>query len=354
MFHEPIKTRMSQPLANKHGRTRRKVIGFREIFIVLLAFALLAIVPSFAQILPAKPRPIEDVSSRWDAEDPAANFPGSAFFYLEASDARSNATRGQKPEDSTAQPFVIAAGSMEHARALKCLTDAIYYEAANEPDDGQRAIAQVILNRLRHPAFPNSVCGVIYQGSERATGCQFSYSCDGSMARIPARASWLRAQHAADDALAGYVFTPVGMATHYHATYVYPAWASSLDAIGTIGAHRFYKWRGRAGQPSAFVGSYARREPYPGPSPRIWSTATVPELDPVLLQKKFEAEFAARQLSAQTKPAGSTRAVPFFKPDAVYDDGRPQYTAPAANLPQGADIKPQYQNSGTWKNLPTG
>ena len=90
-------------------------------------------------------------------------------------------------------------------------------------------MAQVILNRMRHPTYPNSVCGVIYQGSERATGCQFSYSCDGSMARIPARASWLRAQHVAAQALAGSVYAPVGMATHYHATYVYPYWAPSLN-----------------------------------------------------------------------------------------------------------------------------
>jgi spore germination cell wall hydrolase CwlJ-like protein len=96
-----------------------------------------------------------------------------------------------------AQPFILKTGTAEYNRALKCLTDAIYYEAANEPEAGQRAVAQVILNRMRHPTFPNSVCGVIYQGSERVTGCQFSYSCDGSMARQPARISWLRAQKVA-------------------------------------------------------------------------------------------------------------------------------------------------------------
>ena len=138
---------------------------------------------------------------------------------------------------------MVRAGTIAQTRALKCLTDAIYYEAANEPDVGQRAVAQVILNRMRHPTYPNSVCGVIYQGSERATGCQFSYSCDGSMLRIPARASWLRAQGVAADALAGYVYAPVGMATHYHATYVRPRWAARLKKMDTIGTHIFYKLR---------------------------------------------------------------------------------------------------------------
>ncbi len=79
----------------------------------------------------------------------------------------------------------------DYQRALECLANAIYYEAATEPLDGQRAVAQVVLNRLRHPAFPNSVCGVVYQGSERATGCQFTFTCDGSLVRPPIAPYWL-------------------------------------------------------------------------------------------------------------------------------------------------------------------
>ncbi|HEV2044657.1 MAG TPA: cell wall hydrolase, partial [Sphingomicrobium sp.] len=108
---------------------------------------------------------------------------------------------------SAARPFVGGnASSMDQARALECQTSAIYYEAGQEPTDGQRAVAQVILNRARHPAFPSSVCGVIYQGSTRQTGCQFTFTCDGSMARAPMAASWARARKVAAAALAGSVY----------------------------------------------------------------------------------------------------------------------------------------------------
>ena len=152
-----------------------------------------------------------------------------------------------------AAPFTLAKASAEtRARALECLTSAIYYEAAQEPTDGQRAVAQVILNRLRHPAFPNSVCGVVYEGSTRPTGCQFTFTCDGSMARAPMPALWNRARKVADEALKGAVYAPVGLATHYHANYVVPYWASSLVKTSVQGAHIFYRWPGGWGRPAAF------------------------------------------------------------------------------------------------------
>ncbi len=350
MYHEPIKDRIAQPAPKDPPARRRRIIGFRELFLVLLAFALLAIVPSAAQIASNGGSRAQPLPVNWDAEYPAANFPGSAFFYLDSSDTPRSAALGQQLPGGGAQPFILRAGSIEYARALKCLTDAIYYEAANEPDDGQRAIAQVILNRMRHPAYPNSVCGVVYQGSERATGCQFSYSCDGSMARVPARRSWLRTQYVAADALAGYVHAPVGMATHYHANYVYPAWAPSLNVIATIGAHRFYSWKGKAGQPSAFAVAYAGREPYPGRKPRSWSRAPNTDLDPVTLHKKFEAEFAADLLAARSQVRSGVK--PTIAPDAVFGDETRVYAHESADLPHATNIKPQYQNSGSWKNLP--
>src|SRR6202008_874279 len=118
-----------------------------------------------------------------------------------------------------ATPFTLAKASGEtRARALECLTSAIYYEAAQEPADGQRAVAQVVLNRVRHPAFPNSVCGVVYQGSTRSTGCQFSFTCDGSMLHPRELGAWARAREIAQAALDGYVYAPIGLATHYHTT----------------------------------------------------------------------------------------------------------------------------------------
>ena len=166
-----------------------------------------------------------------------------------------------------ARPFSPgAASATDRARALRCLADAIYYEAAGESDQGQRAVAQVILNRVRHPAFPATVCGVVYQGSERG-GCQFSFACDGAMARMPSRAGWLRAARTAAAALAGYVYAPVGLATHYHTYAVTPAWNRSLVMTDMVGAHFFHRWKGYWGTAAAFGQRYAGGEPMPAPHP---------------------------------------------------------------------------------------
>lgn len=152
---------------------------------------------------------------------------------------------------------LLADGLDNRTMAVDCMTAAIYYEAGGESMQGQRAVAQVVLNRVRHPAFPKSICGVVYQGAQLSTGCQFSFTCDGSLARVPSRAGWLRARSVSLIALNGAVEPNVGTATHYHADFVVPYWASSLNKVTTIGAHIFYRWRGYWGQRSAFSGVYA-------------------------------------------------------------------------------------------------
>jgi spore germination cell wall hydrolase CwlJ-like protein len=164
------------------------------------------------------------------------------------------------------RPFVLKASGEDRQRALKCLTEAIYYEAAREPVDGQRAVAQTVINRLRHPEYPKSVCGVVYQGSARTTGCQFSFTCDGSLRWKPEPTLWARARGVAEAALNGYVADEVGPATHYHADYVAPYWAPTLAKLTKIGAHIFYRWTGPAGQPAAFTGRYAGREAHLTPA----------------------------------------------------------------------------------------
>jgi hypothetical protein len=141
---------------------------------------------------------------------------------------------------STAEPYVANRNPATFDRSLQCLTEAIYYEARNQSDDGQRAVAQVVLNRVRHPAYPNSVCGVVYQGSERTTGCQFSFTCTGVMGPIRDGAAWDRAQRIAAAALRGSVYRPVGLAVNYHTTAIHPYWAPSLVVQATVGAHIFY------------------------------------------------------------------------------------------------------------------
>jgi hypothetical protein len=164
----------------------------------------------------------------------------------------------------SAKPFSMASASAAgRANALECLTSAIYYEAGQESTDGQRAVAQVVLNRVRHPAFPSSVCGVVYQGSTRQTGCQFTFTCDGSMTRGAMRESWNRARKVAQEALAGAVYAPVGNATHYHANYVFPYWAPTLAKTAVVGAHLFYRWAGGWGLPTAFSQRYSGHEANP-------------------------------------------------------------------------------------------
>jgi spore germination cell wall hydrolase CwlJ-like protein len=160
-----------------------------------------------------------------------------------------------------AAPFAFKGSSAARTQALQCLASAVYYEAGNQDTDGERAVAQVVLNRVRHPAFPSSVCGVVYQGSTRPTGCQFTFTCDGSLARAPDADGWRRAMKVAEDALSGAVYAPVGWATHYHADYVLPTWASSMAKNAIVGAHLFYRWSGSWGQAGAFTSAYSGREP---------------------------------------------------------------------------------------------
>ena len=177
-----------------------------------------------------------------------------------------------------ARAFVLPAGeSLNQRRALLCLTQAVYYEAGFEPMDGRRAVAQVILNRMRHPAFPKSVCGVIYQRNSTPV-CQFSFVCDGALDRRPEAGAWKVAEDIARAALAGYVETAVGSATHYHADYVAPRWAPLLTKISKLGAHIFYRWPGTWGQVAAFNGRYIGEPRDPASMrPLILAKATIGE-----------------------------------------------------------------------------
>jgi hypothetical protein len=155
-----------------------------------------------------------------------------------------------------ARPFVFTGTNADKRLALTCLTQAVYYESGYEPAQGQRAVAQVVLNRVRHPAFPKSVCGVVYQGA--GTGaCQFTFVCNGALYRDPRPDVWREAESVALAALSGYVEPSVGEATHYHADYVTPVWAPLLAKVSTVGQHIFYRWPGEWGEAQAFTGRYA-------------------------------------------------------------------------------------------------
>jgi len=165
-----------------------------------------------------------------------------------------------------AQPFRLG-GALDASRDLECLTQAAYYEARGEGRDGMRAVTQVVLNRVRHPAFPKSVCGVVFQGAGRRSGCQFSFTCDGSMRGGINRAAWDRAREVASGALSGSVFSAVGNATFFHTTGVSPGWRNAMVRVNQIGDHLFYRFGGRSGSSSAF--SYAAQRSGPADGPRL-------------------------------------------------------------------------------------
>ncbi len=137
---------------------------------------------------------------------------------------------------------------------MECLSRAIYYEARNEPIVGQLAVAEVVLNRVRHRLYPNNVCGVVYEGSHRTTGCQFTFTCDGAESNPPAGRTWARARLIAEHSLMGLSRPVTNEATHYHANYVSPYWAPRLTHTRTIGTHIFYRFK-RPGDASAKRGA---------------------------------------------------------------------------------------------------
>ena len=339
--------------------------------------------PDLEQAAAVQPMPFEQAGQ---------SFPGSAFYYLEQSprafaelESRDLALfdmSGTGGADDIAQAdlmiadkvgpaarrFSLSGDGLDKARALNCMTNAIYYEAASEADAGQSAVAQVVLNRVAHPAYPNSVCGVVFQGSERRTGCQFSFTCDGSLNRTPAAGAWTRARRIAQRALRGSVFEPVGLATHYHTVWIYPYWAPSLDHIGTIGAHRFYRWKGNAGKPGAFRSRYAGYEPANARKSRGAETpqSTAPA-DPIALAKAYEEgrlkalNEARMQSIANTRTSGSKPAKPEYidamradtvrtntgKADTAHGRGGDDLYR-AGNLAGSGTVKPEYANSGRW------
>lgn len=127
---------------------------------------------------------------------------------------------------------------------LECLTTAVYYEARGESARGQVAVAQVVMNRVKHPAYPKSVCAVVYQGAGRS-GCQFSFACDGSTRKRRESLAWNRARDVAARTLAGVARAEIGAATHFHTTAVSPIWAPQMLRVAHVGAHVFYKFSPR-------------------------------------------------------------------------------------------------------------
>ena len=224
-----------------------------------------------------------------------------------------------------ARPFAFKPATAEdRRRAIRCLTQAIYYEAALEPTEGQEAVAQVVLNRVRDPNYPNSVCGVVYEGAERVTGCQFSFTCDGSMYRDIEPYAWEQAQQIAAAALSGSVYRPVGLALNYHTTAIRPYWAPSLERQAVIGAHIFYRRPGSTAdsfvqqpgedyaeqswsQPSARPERPSRR----GRAPRLqYAQLEIPVMEIPVVERPVRTRTIGAQQAMSTQRASNRRAAP--------------------------------------------
>jgi spore germination cell wall hydrolase CwlJ-like protein len=228
-----------------------------------------------------------------------------------------------------------AAGPVDQIRALQCLAEAIYFEARSESEDGQRAVAQVVLNRVRHPSYPSSVCGVVYQGPMRAGGgCQFTFTCDGSLGRTPFGYDWAQARRIAAEALAGKVYAPVGHATHYHTHQVLPSWAYRLAKVAVIGAHNFYRIPDRWGTPGAFSQRYAAHEPAPAS----------------VIAARLPVSLAAVPQVYTAPPAPPPIILPIEVP-APYADSLPAAKPVDDSLP-ASTVREEYRNSGRWLEQP--
>jgi hypothetical protein len=244
------------------------------------------------------------------------------------------------PVDPAGPSFVAALGQRDRMRATLCLASAIYYEAATEPDEGQRAVAQVVLNRVRHREWPNTICGVVYQGSS-APGCQFSFACDGAMARGPMLSAWIRARRVAERALAGDIYAPVGSATFYHTLQVAPAWGRRMTPVAIVGAHIFYRMPGDAPGAETLPMRYAGGEPIPGPLPRVAPPADLMRVGAAI--PPVAALPSGTTIPYPVAPAGPAMPQPVYSTVPPSRDSR--YVAGA--LPDSG-IREEYRDSGSW------
>jgi hypothetical protein len=148
------------------------------------------------------------------------------------------------PSTRLSAATMLGLDEKELVRAKKCLAEAVYFEARGEPERGQYAVAQVVMNRTRSPYYPNDVCGVVYENKNKRNACQFSFACDGIPDRIFDRTAYALAQDIAEDVLVNGAYLPdIGTATHYHATYVRPHWIRDMIKEEKLGSHIFYRVR---------------------------------------------------------------------------------------------------------------
>ncbi|WP_333586251.1 cell wall hydrolase [Phenylobacterium sp.] len=246
---------------------------------------------------------------------------------------------------SPAAPFRLG-GALEASREVECLTQAVYYEARGETPSGQAAVAQVVLNRVRHPAFPKTVCGVVFQGANSRV-CQFSFACNGAMRAGVDRGAWRRAERVAHKALSGEVMADVGKATHFHTTAVAPGWGLRMARVTQVGQHVFYRFH-RDPAPSRLLARADHVSPEQTEAPvyaRPPGATGEPAGAQLAERTPVDADFRLTSAVVDTRPVavplanadlGSEAAAAPAKPEA-----RPEARTEAAPKPAAKPAKPE-------------
>ena len=235
---------------------------------------------------------------------------GSASLF-ESADARAMMVqavlRGPSALGEQAQrPAAPSVNQREH----DCLAQTIYYEARGETQRGQLAVAEVVMNRVRSPHYPNSICGVVYQGHERATGCQFTFTCDGSLNQRPRGRAWDRAKRLATAVMLGYTRPITQRATHYHTTAINPVWSAGLVETTKVDSHVFYRFPSGAERATYREALARRRGAFGGRS------AVEPEAPNAAEPEAGAPEAAPEATSAEPDAAAEAAANAPAKPEA--------------------------------------
>ena len=209
----------------------------------------------------------------------AAAAPQTTVATLQTTAATPQVTVATKLASGAKPDYASLIDPKDSAQQMRCLGEAIYFEARSEPEAGQAAVAQVVLNRVRSGIFPTNVCAVVYQDRNHPFACQFSFACEGKSLRIEEPAAWATATRIAQAVVSGAEYNPkLVEALNYHANYVYPFWAPSLRRVNRIGAHIFYAMpAGLNWAPGALNGrgDLPPLQPQASASPLIQSVAAV-------------------------------------------------------------------------------
>lgn len=160
-----------------------------------------------------------------------------------------DSAKGKISHPISTSTLELGAG-LKLADETQCMAEAVYYEARSERLSGQKAVAEVILNRVKNKHFPNTVCEVVYEGSERNTGCQFTFTCDGSMDLPPKTKGWEKSVRVAKFVMSGGHTQMTNWATHYHTTDVNPKWSNTMRMTRQVGSHVFYRFAPRDYKPT--------------------------------------------------------------------------------------------------------